>query len=364
MTVIARTLLTFRENTRITGRMNTLALTDALTGLGNRRKLLDDLDLAFEDGADGPLVLVLYDLNGFKAYNDTFGHPAGDALLRRLAAKLALAVEPYGTSYRLGGDEFCALGLVPSSELDAFLTATTAALAEQGEGFEVSTAFGCVFLPDEAGHPSEALRIADQRLYAQKYQSLIARGRPHRVLLQALYEREPYLREHGEGVARLSLLVAGELGLPDEALEEIELAGELHDIGKLAIPDATLLKRGALDEEEWAFIRRHTIVGQRILNASPALSLVGKVVRATHERWDGAGYPDGLHSTEIPLAARIITVCDAYSAMTSDRSYRPARSPEVALDELRRCAGSQFDPAVVEAFEAIHATLLTKIEAA
>ncbi len=326
-TMIARTLLTLRENARVGDRASALAVTDPLTGLWNRRKLLADLDAALDHGQPLPQLLVMYDLNGFKLYNDSFGHPAGDALLTRLANKLSRSLPPLGGCYRLGGDEFCVLAYVPGSEIERFLSDTTAALAESGEGFDISTAFGCVFLPDEAGRASEALHLADQRLYAQKYHSLLRNGQPHRVLLQALFEREPYMREHVGGVARLSLGVARELGLGEQALEELELAAQLHDIGKLAIPDATLEKSGPLDADEWALIHQHTVIGERILNASPAFQEVGRVVRATHERWDGAGYPDGLAGDEIPVAARIIAVCDAYSAMTTQRTYRGLACP-------------------------------------
>jgi two-component system cell cycle response regulator len=354
VTVIARMLLTFRENTLITRRIHTLALTDSLTGLANRRKLLADLDEAFASGSMASGVLILYDLDGFKSYNDTFGHPAGDALLRRLGGQLSRALVPYGSCYRLGGDEFCAFATVAPDALEALITLSTGALSAQGDGFDVSTSFGCVFLPDEASDASEAFRIADQRLYAQKYQAQIARGRPHLVLLQALYEREPGLRAHVGGVAALSLRVAAGLGLTEAALEEVKLAAELHDIGKLAIPDATLVKSGPLDEDEWGLIHGHTVVGQRILNASPALNRVGTIVRATHERWDGAGYPDGLRGEEIPLAARIVAVCDAYSAMTNDRAYRRALPPEAALERLRSAAGSQFDPEIVRVFAQVN----------
>jgi two-component system cell cycle response regulator len=132
--------------------------------------------------------------------------------------------------------------------------------------------------------------------------------------------------------------------------EQLRLAAELHDVGKLAIPDTVLRKRGPLDEAEWEFIRQHTVIGQRILDAAPALSEVGKLVRWSHERWDGTGYVDGLAGEAIPLAARIIAVCDAFAAMTSDRPYCAAVSPEEAVEELRRCAGSQFDPTIVGVF--------------
>jgi HD-GYP domain-containing protein (c-di-GMP phosphodiesterase class II) len=135
-----------------------------------------------------------------------------------------------------------------------------------------------------------------------------------------------------------------------EELDELTRAAELHDVGKVAIPDAILNKPGKLDDTEWEFMRQHTILGERILSAAPALRPVARIVRASHERWDGGGYPDGLAGESIPLAARIVAVCDAFEAITSDRCYRKGRSLDDARDELLRAAGSQFDSAVVDAF--------------
>jgi HD-GYP domain-containing protein (c-di-GMP phosphodiesterase class II) len=206
-----------------------------------------------------------------------------------------------------------------------------------------------VFLPEEAETTMEALRVADQRLYAQK-RDRTARGNPHELLLQALYEREPNLRVHVQSTADMAVAVGRALGLSAPKLEELRLGARLHDVGKLAIPDTVLQKPGPLDVDEWAFIKEHTVIGERILSAAPALREVARIVRATHERWDGAGYPDGTRGEEIPLAARIIAVSDAFSAMTSDRPYRPPVDWESALAELSRCAGTQFDPEVVAVF--------------
>jgi diguanylate cyclase (GGDEF)-like protein len=351
--VIVRTRMTFRENAHILERIRTQAVTDALTGLGNRRSLVDDLAAALADGETAdPRLLVIFDLDGFKRYNDTFGHPSGDQLLRRLGGKLAEAVAPEGASYRLGGDEFCVLAAPGPAGTGRLLDAMVSALSEDGEGFSVTTSFGAVFLPDEASESSEALRLADERLYAQKHSAELARSRPHEVLLQAISEREPGLLEHSRSVARLSLEIGRRLEMPDAQLAELRIAAELHDVGKLAIPDAILLKRGRLTDSEWEFVRRHTVVGQRIVAAAPALREVGRIVRATHERWDGAGYVDGLAGEDIPLAARIISVCDAFKAMTSERPYGRPLTADAALAELRRCSGTQFDPTVVSAFTA------------
>jgi diguanylate cyclase (GGDEF)-like protein len=350
--VLVRLALTFRENARVFGDVNEQALTDALTGLGNRRRLLHDLPRRLASGE--PALLVIHDLDGFKAYNDTYGHPAGDSLLQRLGAQLAAAAEPYGTAYRLGGDEFCTLLEVDGVQAETALHAVSSALVEEGESFTVAASFGAAVIPDEADSPSAALKLADHRLYAQKRSAKTSAGRQtHDALLRALFERAPELHGHMHNVAELSRALGEHLRLPPDDVEQVVHAAELHDIGKLAIPDAILRKTGPLTAEELSYVRKHTVVGERILSAAPALTRVAQLVRASHERWDGAGYPDGLAGAEIALGARIIAVCDAFDAIVSERPNQPARTPEAACAELRRCSGSQFDPAVVAAFEAV-----------
>jgi diguanylate cyclase (GGDEF)-like protein len=351
--VVARTALTFRENQRLLVRTRGQAVSDELTGLSNRRKLLADLeDVLAED--DGRSMLLLFDLDGFKGYNDTFGHPVGDALLSRLGRALQAAAGEQGHSYRLGGDEFCVLARVADGRAGALIDACVEALTERSEGFVITTSFGAAFLPDEAATPSEALRIADQRLYAQKQERRLERGRkPEDVLLRAMYEREPRLHEHARNVSALALALGSRLGLEATELAELSRAAELHDIGKLAIPDAILYKPGRLDENEQQFIRNHSAIGERILAASPMLAPVSRLVRATHERWDGQGYPDGLAGEEIPVGARIVAVCDAFVAMISVRPHQDALGVDAALAELRACAGGQFDPAIVNGFLAL-----------
>jgi putative nucleotidyltransferase with HDIG domain len=208
-------------------------------------------------------------------------------------------------------------------------------------------------MPAEAASPEQTVQIADERMYAEK--GIGRRSAEHQsrdVLLQILHEQEPDLHEHLTDVAALSGAVARRLGLDPEAVDEVRRAAQLHDIGKIAIPAAILHKPGPLDAEEWAFMRQHTIIGERILAAAPALRPVARLVRLSHERYDGDGYPDHLAGDEIPLGARIIAVCDAYHAMVSDRSYREAMTQSDTLAELHRCAGSQFDPGVLDALTA------------
>jgi two-component system, cell cycle response regulator len=350
--VMARLMLTFRENVLILSASRDEALTDALTGLGNRRALARELELMLPNADDAqPVVLVLFDLDGFKHYNDTFGHPAGDTLLIRLGGNLSNYLSGRGRAFRMGGDEFCAL-FHPGDEIaDPIIAGAATALTERGEGFTVTCSYGAIVLPREAQDATEALRIADQRMYAQKNAGRTSATRQSKaVLVRALSERNPELFTQLEGVAELAESTARRLGLGEEEAEQISHAAELHDIGKVAIPDAILSKPGALDPREWEFIRRHTLIGERIIAAAPALGVVARLVRSSHERWDGTGYPDRLTEQEIPLGARVVGVADAFNAMTSERPYSPAVPPQLAIDELRRCAGTQFDPVVVEAF--------------
>jgi diguanylate cyclase (GGDEF)-like protein len=327
------------------------ALTDALTGLGNRRRLTGELSETFERAAAGRrAMLLLFDLDGFKNYNDTFGHLAGDALLARMGAKLKEAVAPGGAAYRLGGDEFCARIDLDDGSPEEAIASASAALVETGPQFAVRGSLGIVVLPDEADSPEAAIQLADERMYANKRGR--GRGRDSRaknVLLESLRAIRPELDDEAERIGELAVRVARRLGVPDEELDIVGRAAQLHCVGKVGIPDTILNKPGPLTREEWEYMRQHTIVGERLLSASPPLRPVAVLVRARHERWDGRGYPDRLAGEAIPLGSRIVAVCDAYGAMTSERPYRPALSHEDACRELHASAGSQFDPTVVQA---------------
>jgi diguanylate cyclase (GGDEF)-like protein len=350
--VLVRAALTFGENLRLLTQTRRDALTDALTGLGNRRRLVADLQAELPADSARPRLLVLLDLDGFKDYNDAYGHAAGDALLARLAGNFEAAVRRRrGSAYRIGGDEFCALvDWEPTAQGDR-VAALAAALAERGGAFSIRASYGAVALGPEADDADAALQLADTRMYASKASANRRLAHQARaVLLEALGAREPGLRDHVDGVAELCRAVGVRMGMEAEQLDELVRAAELHDIGKLAIPDTILTKPGPLDAEEWDFMRRHTLIGEAILAAAPALQPVARLVRSTHERWDGGGYPDRLAGDAIPLGARIVFVCDTFHAMTSDRCYRAALSASEALAELTRCAGTQFDPAVVAVF--------------
>ena len=346
-----RGLLTYAENVRIVRRSAEEIITDGLSGLGNRRCFIRDLEeaIAHADQAT-PWTLAFFDLNGFKNYNDTFGHAAGDALLARLGATLRAVVAESGRAYRLGGDEFCVLLHARLGRDDETLIASANALSERGSGFAISCAYGVAVVPDDTITASAVLQLADQRMYADKARtSRLTHPRTHDVLMALLSERTPELHHHVSGVGELVADLGRAFSMDSTQIDELLLAAELHDIGKLAIPDEILDKPGPLKESEWQFMRQHPAIGERILNADPAMRPVARLVRASHERWDGTGYPDRLAGSQIPLGARIIAACDAFEAMTSDRCYQAARTPAAAIEELRRNAGSQFDPVVVQA---------------
>ncbi len=348
--VSARQFLAQRDLIGIQQRASYESLHDVLTGLPNRRRLIVDASVAVASATGiAPRTLAIFDLDGFKSYNDTYGHLAGDQLLTRVAHRLTASVSSIGRAYRLGGDEFCVL-LDSTPNPGEIIARAAQAMSEHGIGFAVGASYGFVSIPDDAEDLSAALQIADTRMYAKKNgtraAALFAQTRD--VLLRATAEHSDDLYEHMFYVGELSRDVARRLGLDAEMLDLVLRTGELHDVGKVAIPTSVLRKPGPLNDDEWALIRNHTVIGQRILNAAPALQAVAKLVRSTHERYDGTGYPDGLSGQEIPLPSRIVFACDSFHAMTSRRPYAPGMSEAQARQELKRCAGTQFDPQVIE----------------
>ena len=249
LAVVVRLGGTFRDNGRMLRASRREAATDALTGLGNRRALIVELERRLAEDEINPAVLALFDLDGFKAYNDAFGHPAGDLLLKRLGGQLAEIGEP-GEAFRMGGDEFCVL--FPAGGSADLVGRARQALSESGEGFTVTASAGTVALPSEARTVSDALAIADRRMYAHKRgDRMSASNQSKDVLLRAVHERSPNLGAHGGEVAELAERTAKRLGLDVDIVRAVRQGAELHDIGKLAVPDAILNKPGPLDEEEW-----------------------------------------------------------------------------------------------------------------
>ena len=295
-------------------------------------------------------LLLLFDLDGFKAYNDTFGHSAGDVLLQRLGSRLRDTVGDRGEVFRLGGDEFCIL--VPGSSLDLpWLRAVASASLRESRG---RVCDHLLERPRAAPRRGGEHATTDCRSptggCTQRRGSGSAGARAAASCSRRLPSATSHWGRTSTEVARYSAAFAAELGLVGTEAKLVRAAAELHDVGKLALPEDVLQKPGQLDDDEWKIVRQHTLIGERIIAAAEGLEHVALTVRSTHERWDGNGYPDGLRGSQIPLAARIIAICDAYDAITSERPYRHARTSERAIEELRASAGTQFDPELVETF--------------
>jgi two-component system cell cycle response regulator len=347
--VFGRTIDTLLKQSTVLELHEESARNDRITGLENRRQLEADIAFAVESGA-GAHVLVLFELDGLQKYNDRFGFAAGDELLRGFAANLVSSVAPLGgTAYRSDGGRFAVLAPASSGRLGEMVLAATASLRGDESGMSLGTTYGEVAIPDEAQDPTLALRIASQRLAAHNQrQNRSARRQAHAVLIAALSARRPDLRDHLRVVAYRAIALGRRLGMSREEIDDVALAAELQDIGLLAVPEAVLEKE-ALNDAERAMVLSHTAEGSRIVAAAPGLATVARLVRSSTERFDGSGYPDGLVGEAIPLGARVIAVSVAFAAMTHRRPYREPVGPGEALAELRRNAGSQFDPRVVEA---------------
>ena len=352
-----------------------LALTDPLSGLGNHRSFQERLkhELLRAESGDEPFTLCMIDVDDFKRINDLYGHPVGDRVLASVGRRL----RQNGEAFRLGGDEFALL--LPGVTADEALSTASSVLARIGslelaEVGSVTASAGVAGFPHQAIDRDELIRLADSALYWAKehgknrvhvYRPDVvelaelrrlahgpdraARFRAAASLAKAVDARDTYTGSHSTRVAELSAWIAHRLGLDREQIELTRLAGSLHDLGKLAIPEEILRKPGPLSDPERLVLQRHPEIGHRMLE-SLGVDPVAEWVLHHHERWDGTGYPDRLRGEEIPLGARIIFVADAYDAMTSDRAYRGRLTPREAIEELERCSGTQFDPEIVAAF--------------
>jgi two-component system cell cycle response regulator len=364
-------------------RLETLATTDPLTTLFNHRALVEELDreVARATTTGRRFAVLFIDLDHFKSLNDTFGHQAGDETLVELANLLRSTLSPASVAGRWGGEEF--LTILPETDADRGLRAAEALRAAiarhpfvSGEAGRLTCSIGLAVYPDDADTSNDLVAVADSAMYAAKRlgrNQVRAAADPAVGALERVHNRsdlredatlagtveamavlvaarDRYAGEHYQAVVSLTTGMAIRLGMSLKEMQLVEMAARLHDIGKVAVPDSVLVKEGApLTDEEWRILRRHSVIGADVVAHVPALRPLAPIIRSHHERWDGRGYPDGLVGEEIPLGARIVAVAGAYRALTADRPYQQGRTPEYALDELHRCAGSQFDPTVVDA---------------
>jgi diguanylate cyclase (GGDEF)-like protein len=350
-----------------------LALTDPLTGLGNHRNFQERLqrELARAEEMRGLVSVCLIDIDDFKRINDQHGHPTGDRVLAQVSTQLRQG----GEAFRLGGDEFALL--LPGAD-DAAALATARAVVRRigewglGQYGSITVSAGVATFPQHGRERDALIRLADGALYWAKEHGKnqvrlagsiepeelevltgvgdrLARFRAAAALARAVDSRDVYTGSHSERVAAIAGAIAEKLELPAAEVELTRLAGSLHDLGKLAIPEEILQKPGELTSAEWLVVQRHPQIAHRMLE-SLGVEPVADWVLHHHERWDGTGYPDGLAGEEIPLGSRIVYLAEVYDAMTFGRLYRSPRTRDQALEEIDRCAGMQFDPQVVRAF--------------
>jgi diguanylate cyclase (GGDEF)-like protein len=314
---------------------------------GARSEVISDLEAAAAAAVHAsPTLFLLADVDGFRRYNARYGYARGDALLSELGSALART----GRAYHLGADSFAVLLDGTPLELAAKLAAVIDALTvRQPEPIHCSVGIAVLPLEDRSVN---ALALAEQRLEEQRRRGLVYADRISEVMLTLMSVHQRELRTHADGVAKLTDAVGHRLGLGIAERSLARRAAELHDLGKLAISRDVLEKASPLTDGEWAEIRLHTVRGEELLRPVEALASAAPVVRATHERYDGAGYPDGASGEGIPLGARIVAACDAFHAMISERPYAKQLSPAEACAELEACAGTQFDPVVVAALVA------------
>jgi diguanylate cyclase (GGDEF)-like protein/putative nucleotidyltransferase with HDIG domain len=350
---------------------------DPLTDLLNRRGFEEVFDIELERArrTGAPLSVIVGDLDRFKRLNDEHGHQAGDEALRRIGRATRLVKRRFDTAARVGGEEFALLAPDCDEHGAYMLAERIRSEVERGftdPGSPLTISFGIATYPLHGQSAEALLRAGDQALYAAKRlgrnRSVISSAEVPGILArtprtaedsgvelatllslaEALDVRDSGNTTHCHRVGRFAELTARELGMPPESVERIRLAGILHDVGRVGMPDALFEKAGPLTDEEWTWVHSHPEIGARMVETTDFRE-IGSWILFHHERPDGQGYPEGRPADDVPLEARILAVADAYEAMTSPRSYRPALAPDEAAEELRKGAGIQFDGRVVEA---------------
>jgi diguanylate cyclase (GGDEF)-like protein len=373
------------ENARLYAKTIEMATTDLLTGIPNRRAFIEQLDreVALANRYQNLFFLLMIDIDYFKWINDTYGHSAGDAVLQSLARLLKGQVRTVDLVARYGGEEFVII-LLETDDNSASLVAErirkdvahTPFILPEGNEIGLTVSIGVASFPEDAKTKDDLLRKTDQALYYAKehgrnmiysYRDTLAgmlEKKPEALddilndpslmgikeLAMAIDSRSSYMRGHSLEVAAYAIGIAKAIGLEGSAIEGLRIASLLHDIGNVTIPVGILNKPGQLSDEEKMIIKGHPGLAEMLLKKHPHIEVVLPTILYHHERYDGKGYPIGLKGDAVPLPARILAVAEAFQSMVSTRPYKETLTLEQAIEELKRNAGLQFDPEIVEAF--------------
>jgi len=342
----------FSEQKKKQDKIEFLSYHDQLTGLYNRRFYLEELK-RLDTGRNLPITIVMADVNGLKLINDSLGHAMGDKLLKKVAEVIIKGCRDDDIIARLGGDEFViVLPKTDAQEATQIIKRIKELSLKEKVGFiDISISFGYETKHNKEENIQEVFKKAEDYMYKKKlFESPSMRGKTIKTIITTLQEKSKKEEQHARRVSLLCESMGEALGMGEYEIKKIKSAGLLHDIGKIVIDEKTLNKPGKLTDDEWKEMRRHPKIGCNILKMVSDMSEIAEYVLAHHERWDGTGYPKGLKENEIPFVSRILTISDAYDDMTSGRNYRSVLSDEAALEELRKNAGIQFDPELVNVF--------------
>lgn len=345
-------IIDISERKQMDDKLKFLSRHDSLTGLYNRAYFEQELQRLCNE-RQYPLGMVICDVDGLKLINDIMGHDIGDTLIKTAAEIIKKCFE--GITARIGGDEFAVI--MPHSSQEEIVQKSQllqTAITEYNHTHPellINISVGFALSNETDGNPGELLRRADNNMYREKLQHhLSSENYTIKLLLWVLHKRAIIKETHTERLEHMVAGLAREIGLSQKRIDKLLLFARFHDIGKVSIPDAILLKPGRLSPQEWVEMQRHSEIGHRLALSAPDLVPISDWILKHHEYWNGSGYPLGLSNKDIPLECRIVAIADAYEVMTSRRPYRQALSRQEAIAELERCAGSQFDPYLVALF--------------